>query len=148
MVKYFEKIWLVTQSWFGSGNLCGVNKSCKIVIEIFWKSIAAAWHKLMHKQWRAVGVALTFITSILPRKTCELTSCPRAEQIPCICFKLLGHWPCLEVVCLWYVSGIASLSLYLSSCMGIFELVLVMFFHNQDCYLIQALCFGFDLRMW
>ena len=60
MVKYFEKIWLVTQSWFGSGNLCGVNKSCKIVIQMLWKSIAAAWHKLMHKQWRAVGVVLTF----------------------------------------------------------------------------------------
>ena len=54
------------------------------------------------------------ITPILPRETCELTACPRAEQIPCSCFKLTGHRPCLEVVCLWYVSGIASLSLYLS----------------------------------
>ena len=67
------------------------------------------------------------MTSILQRNICELTACPRAEQIPCICFKLSGHWPCLEVVCLWYVSGIVSLSLYLSSCMGIFRLVLVMF---------------------
>ena len=66
-----------------------------------------------------------------------LTACPRAEQIPCICFKLTGHWPCLKVVCLWYVSGIVSLSLYLSPCMGFFGLVLVMTYHNLDRYLMQ-----------
>ena len=97
----------------------------------------AVWYKFKPKQWRTVGVAWTFITSTLPRNICELTACPRAEQIPCICFKLTGHWPSLKVVCLWYDSGIISLSMHLSSCMGIFGLVLVMFFHNQDCDLKQ-----------
>ena len=72
-----------------------------------------------------VGLEL-FITSTLPRNICELTACPRAKQTPCICFKLTGHWPCLKVVCLWYDSGIISLSMHLSSYMGIFGLVLVM----------------------
>ena len=86
--------------------------------------------------------------SNIQRNIYELAACPRAEQIPCICFKLLGHWPCLEVVCLWYVSGIISLSMHLSSCMGIFGLVLVMSYHNQECYLIQKYCFGFILWKW
>ena len=80
---------------------------------------------------------ILFITSIFQRCICELTACPRAEQIPCICFELTGYKPCLKAVCLWYDSGIVSLSLHLSSCMGIFGLVLVMFFHDQDQYLMQ-----------
>ena len=63
-----------------------------------------------------VGLEL-FITSTLPRNICELTACP---------FKLMGHWPCLKVACLWYDSLIISLSMHLSSYMGIFGLVLVM----------------------
>ena len=94
-------------------------------------------HKLRPKQWRTVGVADSCITSIFQRDIYELTACPRAEQIPCICFELTGHKPCLKVVCLWYVSGIVSLSLHLSSWMGIFRLVLVMSFHDQDQYLMQ-----------
>ena len=90
------------------------------------------WYQVRPKQWRTVGVAETSYNFIFLRDICELTSCPRAEQIPCICNKLMGHWPCLIVVCLWYVSGIVSLSLHLSSWMGIFTLVLVMSFHNQD----------------
>ena len=49
---------------------------------------------------------------------------------------------------LCYDSGIASLSLYLSSFMGIFGLVLVMSFHYQDSYQIQFICFGFVLCEW
>ena len=100
------------------------------------------------KQLRAVGVAQLVITSIIQRDICELTACPRAEQIPCICIELTGQRPCLSVVCLWYVSGIVSLSLHLSSCMGFFGLVLVMFFCNQDQYLMQNICLGFVLREW
>ena len=80
----------------------------------------AVRHKLRPKQWRTVGVADSCITSIFQRDIYELTACPRAEQIPCICFELTGHKPCLKVVCLWYVSGIVSLSLHLSSWMGIY----------------------------
>ena len=60
----------------------------------------------------------------------------------------LGLWmynlvPKLFGLC--YVSGITSLSLHLSPFMGIFGLVLVMFFHNQDHYLMQNTCFRFVL---
>ena len=108
----------------------------------------AVWHRLKPKQLRAVGVAQLIETSIYQREFCELTTCPRAEQIPCICIELTGYRPCLSVVCLWYVSGIVSLSLHLSSCMGFFGLVLVMFFCNQDQYLMQNICLGFVLRAW
>ena len=103
------------------------------------------WYKLKPKQLTAAGVA-QLETSMHQREFCELTACPRAEQIPCICIELTGHRPCLSVVCLWYVSGIVSLSLHLSSWMGIFGLVLVMFFHNLDQYLMQKHCFRFVLE--
>ena len=76
--------------------------------------LVAVWYKLKPKQLRAVGVA-QLETSMHQREFCELTACPRAEQIPCICIELTGDKPCLNVVCLWYVSGIVSLSLHLSS---------------------------------
>ena len=105
MVKYFEKIWLVTQSRFGSGNLCGVNKSCKIVIEIFWKSIAAAWHKLMHKQWRAVGVALTFYNFNSSKKDLWIDVLSQSWTNPMHLLQAFGSltlsWSCLPLVCLW-----------------------------------------------
>ena len=47
-------------------------------------------HKLRPKQWRTVGVADSCITSIFQRDIYELTACPRAEQISCICFELTG----------------------------------------------------------
>ena len=71
-------------------------------------------------QWRTVEI---FLTLTLPRNIRELTACHRAEQIPCICFKLKGHWSCLQVVCLWYDSGIISLSMHLSLYMGIFRTI-------------------------
>ena len=104
-------------------------------------TLVHCWYQVKPKQWRTVGVAELLKASIFQRDLCVLTACPRAEQIPSICDELTGHWPCLKVVCLWYVSGIVSLSLHLSPCMGIFQLVLVMSFHNQDCYLIQKYLF-------
>ena len=76
-------------------------------------SVGTRWSLNSEELWVWLS---PLITSIIQRESCELTSCPRAEQIPCICFELMG-WPCLKVVCLWYVSGIVSLSLCLSSCL-------------------------------
>ena len=74
-------------------------------------SVGTRWSLNSEELWVWLS---PLITSIIQRESCELTSCPRAEQIPCICFELMG-WPSLKVVCLWYVSGIVRLSLYLSS---------------------------------
>ena len=98
------------------------------------------------KQWRTVGVAETYHNSNIQRDVCVLTACLRAEQIPCICNELMGDQPCLIVVCLWYVSGIVSMSLHLSSCMGVFQTCSCDVFHDQDQYLMQYICFGSVLR--
>ena len=137
-------IWLVTytvtfQLWKPNG--VNVNSwSCDCVLVV-------VWYKLKPKQLTAAGVA-QLETSMHQREFCELTACPRAEQIPCICIELTGDKPCLNVVCLWYVSGIVSLSLHLSSWMGIFGLVLVMVFHNLDQYLMQKHLFRICSWKW
>ena len=93
------------------------NLICLKVANALWQ----CWYQVRPKQWRAVGLAELLKTSTYQREICVLTPCPRAEQIPCICDELMGHWPCLKVVCFRYVSGIVSMSLHLSSCMGVFQ---------------------------
>ena len=118
------------------------NLICLKVANALWQ----CWYQVRPKQWRAVGLAELLKTSTYQREICVLTPCPRAEQIPCICDELMGHWPCLKVVCFRYVSGIVSMSLHLSSCMGVFQTCSCDVFHDQDQYLMQYICFGSVLR--
>ena len=149
MVKYFEKIWLVTQSWFGSGNLCGVNKSCKIVIEMLWKSIAAAWHKLMHKQWRAVGVALTFYSFNSSKKDLWIDVLSQSWTNPMHLLQAFGSltlsWSCLPLVCLWDCKIVSAPkfiygSLRTCSSWWVSMIKIVIWY--------KTICFGFVLEKW
>ena len=94
-------------------------------------------YKLKPKQWRTVGVADTFYNFNNSKRYLWIDSLSQSWTNPMLLLWAYGYLPCLKVVSLWYVSGIVSLSLHLSSWMGIFRLVLVMSFHDQDQYLMQ-----------
>ena len=68
------------------GNLTVSTKPVKYVTAFLLQGIS--WSPNSEELW--VWLIL-FIASIFQRDICELTACPRAEQIPCICDELMGQ---------------------------------------------------------
>ena len=91
------KIWLVSKLWFSSGNLTVWTKAVKFWFRFF--------NKLMHKQWRTVGVALTLINFNLSKKYLWIDSLSQSWTNPMHLLWAFGSLTlfqsCLPLVCLW-----------------------------------------------
>ena len=65
----------------------------------------AAWQKLKHKQWRTVGVALTFNNSNSSKRNLWIDSLSQSWTNPMHLLQAFGSltlsWSCLPLVCLW-----------------------------------------------
>ena len=83
----------------------------------------AAWQKLKHKQWRTVGVALTFNNSNSSKRNLWIDSLSQSWTNPMHLLQAFGSltlsWSCLPLVCLWdckFVSAPKFMNGYLQTC--------------------------------
>ena len=112
-----------------------------------WKNWS--YKKLKHKQWRTVGVALTFNNSNSSKRNLWIDSLSQSWTNPMHLLQAFGSltlsWSCLPLVCLWDCKIVSAPkfiygSLRTCSSWWVSMIKIVIWY--------KTICFGFVLEKW